>query len=161
MREQIELNDRAVLIRPLRRTDRARYVEAVDSLSPRSRYLRFASPIRSLSDRAVDRLMDADGQQHVVLVALEAEVIIAVGRYVVTEPRLGEMAMAVTDRWQRQGLGRALLDRLVGRGRKAGLSRLVATTLAENGASRRLLEGAGFIVWSADGRMVSYGLDLA
>jgi acetyltransferase len=158
--ETIELNRGRVTVRQLRRSDRSRYIAAVNSLSPRSRYLRFASPIRSLSDATVDRLMDADGQRHVVLVALEDDVIVAVGRYVVDAPRVAELALAVTDRWQGRGLGRAILERLVRRGREAGLSRLEAITLAENDGSRRLLASAGFAVARAEGRMLNYRLDL-
>ena len=158
--ETIELNRGRVTVRQLRRSDRSRYIAAVNSLSPRSRYLRFASPIRSLSEATVDRLMDADGQRHVVLVALENDLIVAVGRYVVDAPHVGELALAVTDRWQGRGLGRAILERLVRRGRAAGLSRLEAITLAENHGSRRLLASAGFAVARAEGRMLNYRLDL-
>jgi GNAT superfamily N-acetyltransferase len=158
--ETIEFKRGRVVVRQLRRSDRSRYVAAVNSLSPRSRYLRFASPIRSLSDATVDRLMDADGERHVVLVALEDEAIVAVGRYVVDAPLVGELALAVTDRWQRRGLGRALLERLVRRAREASLSRLEAITLAENHGSRQLLASAGFAVSRAEGRMLNYRLDL-
>jgi RimJ/RimL family protein N-acetyltransferase len=159
-RETIELGRERVVVRNLRRSDRSRYVAAVNSLSPRSRYLRFGSPIRSLSEATVDRLMDADGERHVVLVAVEDDAIVAVGRYVIGAPRVAELALAVTDRWQGRGLGRAILERLVRRGSEASLSRLEATTLAENHASRRLLKSAGFAPSGVDGRMVNYRLEL-
>jgi len=158
--ETIELERGRVQIRPLRRSDRARYVAAVESLSPRSRYLRFGGPVKSLSDQTVDRLMDADGERHVVLVACEDDAIVAVGRYVVDRPRVGELAMGVADRWQGHGLGRALLDRLVRRARESGLVGLEATTLSENHVSRRLLSTTGFGLSGREGRLVNYRLIL-
>jgi acetyltransferase len=149
-----------VRIRQLRRSDRDRYVAAVETLSARSRYLRFAGPVKSLSTATVDRLMDADGQRHVVLVALEDDAIVGVVRYVIDRPQVGELAMAVTDRWQGRGLGRALLERLVRRACEASLVALEATTLSENDASRGLLASSGFGLSGRDGRMVNYRLNL-
>jgi hypothetical protein len=61
---------RSVRIRPLRATDRATYAWAVYSLSPRSRYLRFFTPIEKLSERMLDQMTQVDGHRHVAWLAL-------------------------------------------------------------------------------------------
>jgi hypothetical protein len=49
---QLQLDGgRRAAVRPLRPADRELYAEAVTALSPRSRYLRFATPLVRLSDR--------------------------------------------------------------------------------------------------------------
>ena len=79
------LNDgRSVRIRPLREADRATYEAAVYSLSPRSRYLRFFTPIEKLSKRMLDLMTQVDGHRHVAWLALTPDEATGVGvvRYV-------------------------------------------------------------------------------
>ena len=55
-----------------------------------------------------------------------------------------EFAVIVSDRWQRQGLGRQLMERLVAIGREEGLHRLTGTVANDNRAMRALAARLGF-----------------
>lgn len=55
-----------------------------------------------------------------------------------------EHSLYVAPHAQRHGLGRQLLEELIGRARQAGLRRMVAGVDAANAASIRLHESAGF-----------------
>ena len=58
--ERLELPDgRLVDVRPLERRDRQLLAAAIRRLSANSRYLRFASPKRRLTERELDRLETA------------------------------------------------------------------------------------------------------
>ena len=155
---------RTVRVRPLRPTDRAIYERAVVSLSPRSRYLRFFSPMEKPSERLLDQMTQTDGHRHVAYVALTPDETTAVGvvRYVQTadDPRAGEVAIAVADEWQGRGLGVQLLGRTVEHARLTGLESLAATTLAENPGAARLLQAAGFSAIGAGGPYREHRLQL-
>lgn len=140
---------RSVRIRPLRPADRRKYEEAVAGLSARSRYLRFAAPQPRMSARLLDQMMRFEGNRHVVYAALTLDeaTIVGVARYVVADdPHCAEVAIAVADDWQGQGLGGELLRQLVERARLAGLYALIATILSENRVAPRLARSTGFSV---------------
>jgi acetyltransferase len=104
MRE-CELRDgRIVRVRPMRPTDRAIYASAVGDLSPPLRYLRFFAPMAKPSERLVDQMTQPDDHRHVAFVALSVDETTALGvvRYVrsASDPRTGEVAIAVADDWQ-------------------------------------------------------------
>jgi len=162
--ERVTLPDGAeVLIRSLRPGDRAAFAEAMESMSARSRYLRFAAPKPRFSDKELDFLTQVDGDRHVALVALagESQRGLGVARYVRVDDGTADVAIGITDAWQRRGLGRLLLSRLIDRARAAGLAALTATALAENEGSLRMLHGAGFMLTTRGGITNDYRLDLA
>jgi RimJ/RimL family protein N-acetyltransferase len=151
---------RRVRVRPLRPADRERYVKAVAALSPRSRYLRFASPMPKMSERQVDLMMQVDGEQQVAYAALNPEesALVGVARYIRTPERsnVAEVAIAIADDWQGRGLGRMLLTHLIEHARAADLEGLVAMSLSENHVAARLSRRAGFAVAERDGIYVHY-----
>ena len=162
--ELVTLRDgQDVLVRPLRPSDRETYAEAVAGMSARSRYLRFAAPKPRFSDRELDFLTQPDGDRHVALVALDPQSRrgLAVGRYVRSDERTADVAVGVTDTWQRRGIGNLLLARLIARARASGLTALTATALAENEGSLHMLHRAGFVLSSRDGVTNDYRLDLS
>jgi RimJ/RimL family protein N-acetyltransferase len=137
---------RVAVVRPARPEDRARFVAAVDGLSPQTRYQRFFSPIPRLPVRDIDRLMDLDGTRQVVLHATDEHgvAVVGVARFVFTDPPEAELAITVGDAWQHQGLGGALLDRLLVAAGDRGVVRLTAESLADNRAVAALLRSRGF-----------------
>jgi acetyltransferase len=50
----------------------------------------------------------------------------------------------VLDDWHRRGLGKALLERLIGAAREAGVVRLRGTALATNEPAGKLVRSLGF-----------------
>lgn len=62
------------------------------------------------------------------------------------QPGKAEVAFAVIDEYQGQGIGVALMRHLAEIAREAGLRELVADVLIENGAMLKVFERSGFPV---------------
>lgn len=134
-----------VAVRPIRPDDGPRLRAAYDRLSPESRYRRFLAPKPHLSLSEVHYLVDADGANHLALVATLAEHpnrIVGVARFIrlPDEPRVAEFAVVIGDPWQGEGLASALLERLVRAATAGGIEVLRATMLADNVPAHRLME---------------------
>ena len=116
---------RRVEIRALKPDDREGLVAAVGRASDQSLYRRFFGAKRDFSELEIAFFLNVDFVNHVALVAVLEEdgrpVIIAGGRYVVVQPGKAEVAFAVVDRYQGQGIGAALLRHLTAIARAAGL----------------------------------------
>jgi len=73
-----------------------------------------------------------DFVNHVALVVVAEEGgaphIVGGGRYIVVEPGRAEIAFALIDEYQGQGIGAALMRHLAAIARKAGLKELIAET---------------------------------
>ena len=110
--------------------------EAVGRSSAESLHRRFFAVKRSFSEKEVAYFLDVDFVSHVALVAVADEggrpVIIGGGRYIVVQPGQAEVAFAVVDQYQGQGIGAALMRHLVALAREAGLKELIAEVLPEN-----------------------------
>jgi ribosomal protein S18 acetylase RimI-like enzyme len=69
--------------------------------------------------------------------------IVGAGRYVIVQPGRAEVAFAVVDEYQGQGVGTALMRNLSSIARQAGLDELIAEVLASNGAMLKVFEKSG------------------
>ena len=70
-------------------------------------------------------------------------VIVGGGRYVVVQPGQAEVAFAVVDHHQGQGIGKALMRHLVAIARDAGLRELIAEVLPDNAQMLKVFERSG------------------
>jgi GNAT superfamily N-acetyltransferase len=142
-------------VRPLVPDDRESYLEAFATLSPTTRYLRFAGPKPRLSSSELRYLVDVDHVDHEALVAYQCENgrPVGVARFVrsVDDPRVAEAAITVLDAWQGRGIGPQLLDRLTERAVQLGVATLRAEVLRTNGRALRMLRQAGWRVVAAEG----------
>lgn len=112
--------------------------EAFSLLSPQSRWQRFASGSASLTEAQLDYLTDVDGCSRVACCAVIPDGLqirgIGIARYI----RLGdgpdraEFAVTVVDRYQGQGVGRALMEYLVTEAQRNGIDTLVGHVLPSN-----------------------------
>ena len=157
---------RRVEIRALKPDDREGLVAAVGRASDQSLYRRFFGAKRDFSEREIAFFLNVDFVNHVALVAVLEEdgrpVIIAGGRYVVVQPGKAEVAFAVVDRYQGQGIGAALLRHLTAIARAAGLKELIAEVLPENTAMLKVFEKSGLHVSTTrEPRVVHVALGLA
>ena len=138
---------REVEIRALRPDDRADMLEAVGRISAQSLYRRFFGAKREFSEQEKAFFLNVDFIEHVALVAVVGEggrvAIVGGGRYVVVKPGTAEVAFAVVDEFQGQGVGTLLMRHLVTLARDAGLKELVAEVLAENAAMLKVFEKSG------------------
>jgi acetyltransferase len=160
-----------VVIRPIRPEDEPAMAKFHETLSDRSVYLRFFH-LEKLSSRiAHSRLLrkcfiDYDREMALVVERLDGggpeHEIVAVGRLTRTPgAREAEVAVLVTDAFQRCGLGSELLRRLIQVARDEKLERIIATTLPENMGMRSLMARAGFeVVNTSDLSAISMELKL-
>ena len=138
---------RTIEIRALKPDDQADLLAAVRQSSPQSLYRRFFGLKRHFSDDEIAYFLNVDFVNHVALVAVievaGRPVIAGGGRYVVAEPGQAEVAFAVTDQYQGQGMGAALMHHLAGIARGAGLRELTAEVLPENTSMLKVFEKSG------------------
>jgi len=139
---------RPVTIRSLRPDDRLAMLSAVKRVSSQSLYRRFFGPKRGFTEEETDFYVNVDFVSHVALVAVvdegDKETIVGAGRYIVAEPGKAEMAFAIIDEYQAQGIGTTLLRHLVLIARESGLQQLVAEVLRENAPMLALFRKCGF-----------------
>src|ERR1700716_183087 len=83
-------------------------------LSPRTRYLRFLSPIPTLPDALVRRLAYVDYRRRLVIVAEDEAAgcagVVALASFSAVDETTAEVAVVVQDDWQRRGVGTALVS---------------------------------------------------
>lgn len=140
-------NGRSIQIRALRASDRADLVSAVGRTSPRSLYRRFFGVKRHFSEKEIAFFLNLDFANHVALVAIMREggrrAIVGGGRYVVIRPGTAEVAFAVVDQYQGQGIGAVLMRHIAILARNAGLTELIAEVLPENTPMLKVFEKSG------------------
>ena len=142
-----------ITVRELVPADRALLTAAFERLSPRSRFLRFLSPLPTLPERTLDRLMDVDGREHVALAAVHRGELIGVARYVRDrrDRGLADVAVTVVDDHQGRGLGRRLLGALLERGAADGLRAVTFDVHPSTQAGQRLVRSVGARMTWSDG----------
>jgi RimJ/RimL family protein N-acetyltransferase len=138
---------RQVTIRAIRPDDEAGLAEAVAGLSAATLHRRFFAVKRHFSDSEKAFFLHVDFVNHVALVAEAAEgagvKIVGGARYIVASPGSAEVAFAIVDEFQGQGLGTLLMHHLLGLARDGGLKTLVAEVLAENAAMLKVFAKSG------------------
>jgi acetyltransferase len=138
-----------LLVRPIRPEDAAMEIAFVESLTQETRRMRFQSALRTLTPAMLARFTQIDYDREMALVAIEgapgAEREVAVCRYVsLPDARSCEFAIVVADPWQRRGLGRRLMRRLIAIARDRGLVRMEGWVLAGNAPMLRMCAELGF-----------------
>jgi RimJ/RimL family protein N-acetyltransferase len=159
-------NGQRVEIRALRPNDEAGLIAAVGRASPQSLYRRFFGPKRDFTEKEIAYFVNVDFVNHVALVAVVAEdgrpAIIGGARYIVVEPGQAEVAFAVVDAYQGQGLGTLLMRHLAALARATGLRQLVAEVLPENASMLKVFAKSGCHVSTRrEPQVVHVALDLS
>jgi protein lysine acetyltransferase len=131
-----------VQIRPIEPGDAPRLAAGIGQLSAQSVRRRFLAAKPSLSRAELRYLTEVDGIDHIALVAVVGDELVAVARCVRLEPGgdLAEFAIVVGDPCQRQGIGTALATALADAACRVRIRRFAATTLADNDAVQRLMD---------------------
>jgi acetyltransferase len=145
-------NRRHLHIRPLRPGE-DRPIRDLDSrLSLQTRYRRFFSPMPVLAESIVRLLSSVDYIRRLVLIAEAVDAnrsegeIVAVCNYGAIDADSVEVGIVVQDGWQHQGVGTALLDKLLNAAEDRGFHRFVVHLLPENSVTRKLLRRFGRVV---------------
>lgn len=159
-------------VRPLHPEDAIKLQTLVNSVSPESRYFRFASAMRELPQRLLARLSLIDYEREMALLALVAraspiaeadEMAIAIVRYVCNpDGRSCEFALLVHDDYAGRGLGTRMMQSIIEVARDRGLEWMHGLVLVNNTPMLRLMRNLGFSIASIaddpDFKLVSYRL---
>ena len=141
---------RPVEIRAQKPTDIEGLRAAVAQTSAETLSRRFFAPKRHFSEKEVAYFLNIDFVTQVALVAVVDEggkhSIVAGGRYVLAKPGVAEVAFAVVDDYQGQGIGTKLMRHLVSIAREAGLRELIAEVLPDNQAMLSVFRRCGLKV---------------
>jgi GNAT superfamily N-acetyltransferase len=122
------------VLRQARPEDQTAIAEFVCALSPRSQYLRFFASVAPPSSGLLRALTDT-GRADVLLAADSRGAVIGHGMAadIGTGHRLeSNIGLVVADPWQRLGVGTQLLNTLLGRASRRGVSALVLDVLPTN-----------------------------
>ena len=142
-----------VQLRFLRPDDTERIKAFFYRLSPESVFYRLLEYRTVITDDEARRLCDVDGHLRVAIAATTGdepdEAIIAVARYGLTDPQHpedAESAVVVEDAYQKRGLGKILVSRLVEYALEHGVRRFNATIHVNNNAILSFINHSGFKV---------------
>lgn len=136
-------------IRPIRPSDADLLIDHFHSLSPRSIYMRFFSPLKQLSKEMLIKLTQIDYDREIALVALmgkDKEVkMIGVSRIIFYPDKIqSEFALAISDDWQGKGIGASLLTQCIKAAQQMKIKRIIGVVLAENSQMLKLGRKLGF-----------------
>jgi acyl-CoA synthetase (NDP forming)/RimJ/RimL family protein N-acetyltransferase len=141
-----------VHLRPILPSDADALLRFHQSLSERTRYLRYFGPYPRIPPRDLERFTRVDHRTRVAFICLLGDEIVAVGRYEGLDPGPGgrvesaEVAFVARDDHQGRGLGSILLEHLAAAARENGLRRFEAEVLVENHQMVRVFRDAGYQV---------------
>lgn len=140
-------NGKPVLLRTVLAEDKSRFQEGFSLLSPESRYLRFFSYLKELSEAQLNYLSQVDQLNHVAWGALDESchptLGVGVGRFIRVEscPNCAEIAITVLDEFQGKGLGTLLFAVMYLLAQAHDVETFIGSVLAANqGVVRRLRE---------------------
>lgn len=107
-----------VFMRPVKPEDAPLLLDLFNSLSPRTRYFRFFTPLKTLPRHLLVRYTQVDYKKDMALVAMDLtdpdNKILAVARFISKSDQAdAEFAVVVRDEWQGKGVGRVLLENLI------------------------------------------------
>jgi len=140
---------RGITVRPLRNGETAVVQTVFDRLGARSRRLRFGGTKNVLTPAELQKLARVDGDHH-VLVAWYDRDPVGIAR-LVRDGEVADVAFAVVDSMQGNGVGSVLSQRLSEDARAAGIRLLRATMSTDNAPSLKLMQRI------TDGLEVHYG----
>jgi acetyltransferase len=138
-----------IFVRPIRPEDAPLLVELFESLSPKSVYRRFFTPMKRLPHSMLARFTQIDYDRHIALVALSVskskESMLGVARVILERnQKEAEFSVIVSDPWQGKGIGAALLQRCLSIAKERGIEKVMGTVLAENTQMLALGKKLGF-----------------
>jgi acetyltransferase len=139
-----------ISVRPIRPEDASIEQEFVDNLSDESKYFRFMHRMDKLTPLMLARFTQIDYDREMALVAVinentpEAR-ILGVARYISNpDGQSCEFALTVADSWQKRGIGRQLMQRLMTVAHDRRLEIMEGDVLSQNRKMLRLCNKLGF-----------------
>jgi ribosomal protein S18 acetylase RimI-like enzyme len=129
-----------LLVRPLERGDVATVSAVFEQLGDQSRRARFNGPKPCLTRAELEQLAAVDRSHHALVAYVEGDPRpIAIARLARNDHNSAEIAFAVADSHQHQGIGSALAGELIADARAAGITEITALASSDNPAALALL----------------------
>ncbi|WP_316368806.1 GNAT family N-acetyltransferase [Candidatus Thiodiazotropha sp. CDECU1] len=168
--ERITLNSgENVCLRMVRPSDKAAMLRAFAELSGPSRHKRFFAAKQTLTENDLRYFTETDGWDHFALGAVVIDEDgregdgLGIARFIRLndDPECAEVAITVIDRMQGNGVGRALLERLVTAAVERGITRFRFECLAHNQEMQHLVKKVCRVVETrSDGEIIIAETDL-
>jgi len=137
-----------VILRPVRPEDEQMLQELFNGLSRQTMIERFFSPIRNMTHEKLTRFCNIDYDREIAIVAVlkeeEKNRILGISDIIIEHNTRAQFAVLIHDSYQGKGLGRKLIDVLIGIAREKGLDYIYGVVLAENTRMLTLLKKTGF-----------------
>lgn len=146
------LAGRPVVLRPIRPEDEPLHAAFLAKLRPEHVYFRFFQMVREWTHPQLARLTQIDYDREMAFVAVDENgAFLGVSRGI-TDPDndTSEFAIVVRSDHQGEGLGQALMEKLIDYARSRGTLRMVGFILAQNTPMMTLATQLGFKVMSCD-----------
>jgi acetyltransferase len=150
--EWITLNDgSAVFVRPIKPTDGPLLLDLFNRLSRETIYFRFLTHLERLQPEMLKQLVEIDYESHFALVAFitenTKESIIGTCRYIVKgDMNHAELTVVLRDDWQRKGMGKAMVTRVVDIARAKGIASIEILLDYRNEGMKRIFASLGYPV---------------
>ncbi|MBX3606175.1 MAG: bifunctional acetate--CoA ligase family protein/GNAT family N-acetyltransferase [Piscinibacter sp.] len=163
--ESIEVDGHAVLLRPIRPDDEARLQSFYAHATPSDMRLRFFFARREVPHSELARYSQIDYDREMTFVAVLPDAgddgLLGEARAVCDpDNRRAEFAVQVRTGWQRRGLGRTLMDKLMRYLRERGVQEVHGECLPENPGMAALARRAGFTFEPARGGLIGLHREL-
>jgi acetyltransferase len=137
-----------VVLRPIRPEDEPLQHDLFYTLSEETVRERFFSPMKEMTHEMLARFCNIDYDREIAIVAevrdREKKRIAGISRLIMESGARAEFAVLVHDDYQGMGLGRKLVDVLIGIAWKKGLDEVYGITLTENERLQKLVKSMGF-----------------
>ena len=146
----------SISLRPVKISDESLIKDFFYSLSDQSLYRTFISTRRDMPHERLQEFVVIDYTQEMVILATtgskEQEKVVGIGQYGIGQDvHSAEVAFAVRDKEQKQGIGTELLSYLIYLGKRNGLLAFTAEVLYENQPMLSIFDKAGFQIVSSGG----------
>jgi len=150
LEESWEVHGRKLQVRPIRPEDGERLQSFYAQCSPADLRLRFFLARREVPRSELARYCQIDYEREMTFVALDGESIAGEVRAVCDPDNAeAEFAVQVASGWQRRGLGRLLMEKLIAYLRARGTGAVTGQCLQENQGMIKLARDLDFTVQSA------------
>jgi len=145
-----------IFIRPIQPEDAPLLMDLYQTLSRKSIYYRFFSPLKSFPKEMLARFTQLDYDRDMALVAMNRtspeEEMMGVARLMSRPGGIDpEFAVVVGDPWQGKGVGAALMEHLIQIAQERGMTSIWGTALAENTHMLALARKLGFTISKTPG----------
>ncbi|QYK53762.1 MAG: GNAT family N-acetyltransferase [Fimbriimonadaceae bacterium] len=154
---------REVTLRLVRPDDKLAFVIGLEECSPQTIYNRFMGAKPRFTRAELEYLTECDHQNHLAIVAFHGDLLIGVARAIryKDRPEAADFGLIVADCFQRQGVGRKLLNRLIEGVSERNIQYLCAEMFATNNRVFAMIDDLVYVTdWIRIGSTVSFEIDL-